>query len=73
MKTKVILLSCAIGLGMTTVTWAEKPLIVDLSTPNEEIENQLSAPINPIKFNDSNLESKGLGEEGKGFDEIVND
>jgi outer membrane protein OmpA-like peptidoglycan-associated protein len=68
MKTKTILSGCVIGLGMTLTTWAET--FVDLSTPNEEIEKQLSLPDN---FTDSSLESKGWGEEGKGFDEIVND
>jgi outer membrane protein OmpA-like peptidoglycan-associated protein len=74
MKTKGFLLSCAIGLGMTIMTaCAETPSFIDLSTPDEEIENRLSTPTNPIEFDDSSLESKGFGEEGKGFDEMVND
>jgi len=82
MKTKAIFLSCVLGLGMTTATWAENSF-VNLSTPDEEIERQLFVPSTPIEIddNDSDLEAKGFGvescveviEESKGFEEIVSD
>jgi len=75
MKIKTIFLSCALGLGMTTATWADwtAGTSIDLSNSEEEIVQSLHAPVNPIKTNDSDLESKGFGEEGKGWDEIVQD